>query len=63
MTTCTLESAINEVADLADDFKNEEYVRGMCELLARCFPVWGMPTDERAEWIENEARRVANVPA
>lgn len=51
MTHTTLEEAILEAKDLADDGSNEEYMRGMCELLARCFPVDCVCTDERAEQI------------
>jgi len=36
----------------AKESDNPEYVRGMCELIARCFPVKDVMTDERAEEIE-----------
>jgi len=33
---------------LSEDGENEEYDRALAELIARCFPEKGMPTDERA---------------
>lgn len=50
--TTRLRDALTHAVDLAGDFENEEYVRGMCELIARCFPTRGVTTDIRAEGVE-----------
>lgn len=52
-------NAIIQAADLAGDCTNAEYLRGMCELLARCFPKADVLTDERAEWFESRIREQA----
>ena len=54
---------VTEAADLFSDIGewggNPEYLRGMCELIARMFPVRNVPTDERAEEVRR-AIRAAN---
>jgi len=42
----------NLLWDGTEESDNPEYLRGMCELIARCFPVDGLMTDERAEAIK-----------
>lgn len=50
----SLETALFAARMLADDGSNTEYVRGMCELLATCFPTNDVEPDERAEWFEQQ---------
>lgn len=45
-----MENAMTLAAGLLDDMNNEEYVRGMCELLAMMFPEDDVCTCDRAEW-------------
>jgi hypothetical protein len=47
------DDAIAEAIGL-DAADNPEYLRGMCELIARCFPVADVFTDERAKQIKAE---------
>lgn len=51
---------VEEAADLFSDIeewgRNPEYLRGMCELIARMFPVRNVPTDERAEEVRHSIR-------
>lgn len=54
----SLHSAIAEAASLLDDMSNEEYIRGMCEMIARLFPLPDVCTDERAEWVEAEVEKL-----
>jgi hypothetical protein len=51
----TLEHAVAEAAGL-EPLDNPEYFRGISELLARCFPVADMHTDERAKQIRGMVR-------
>lgn len=65
--TATLGAVVQEALELSPDRQpgeNPEYMRGMCELIARCFPVMYMHTDERADEIEAliDARRRALTP-
>lgn len=46
--------AISAARLLADDGSNREYMRGMCELLATCFPMEDVEPEERAQWFERE---------
>lgn len=46
-----LKSAIMNGADLVDGGHNTEYTRGVCEIIARLFPVSGVCTSERADWV------------
>lgn len=48
--------AIRQAADLYGDSVNPEYLRGMCELMARCFPEKDVYTDERADWFEDKVQ-------
>jgi hypothetical protein len=49
-----------EAADLFPDVgeweNNPEYLRGMCELIARMFPIRNVPTDERASEVRHSIR-------
>ena len=51
---------IREAADLFPDYTewdtNPEYMRGMCEMIARMCPVLGVATDERAEQVRDSIR-------
>lgn len=44
---------------LTEDDSNPEYDRALFELIARSFPVVGMPTGERAVQIEQDVRAQA----
>ena len=55
---CDMDRAIAQAADLLTDMGNEEYIRGMCELMARMFPSEGADTEERAQWFEAEVEKV-----
>lgn len=46
-----MDNAIRYAAGLLDDMDNEEYIRGMCELLAVMYPAPDTCTYERAEYI------------
>lgn len=46
--TAVIEAADLVGADCATD--NPEYLRGVCELMARCFPVKDVDTHDRAEY-------------
>lgn len=53
------ESLIREAAGLLEPDEvdaNPEYLRGMCELIARTFGIPDMPTDDRASYIEADIR-------
>lgn len=50
-STGQFNEAIAEATSLAGDGDNSEYMRGMCELLARMFPTYGVCTEERSEEI------------
>lgn len=47
-----LNEALIHATDLVDDMQNEEYTRGICELIARLFPVDDVCTSVRAEWVK-----------
>ena len=49
----TFDDAIYQARDLWGDGEGDpEYLRGMCELIARIFPEADLDTEERAEEIE-----------
>lgn len=58
--SASLEDGIKQAVSLLTDMDNEEYIRGMCELLASMYPGCdGDGTEERATSIMTEvARRV-----
>lgn len=58
MNSVNFNRVIQEARDL-DAAGNPEYLRGMCELIARCFPTMHMFTDERADQIK---AMIAEVP-
>ena len=49
-----------EEADGLDAKENPEYLRGMCELMARCFPTPHTFTDERVEEIKRLLNRMVS---
>jgi hypothetical protein len=53
----TDQDMIEEAKDLlepGEESRNQEYLRGMCELIARCFPREAETTGDRAEQIARE---------
>lgn len=49
-----MHQAIIHAAGLLDDMENEEYIRGMCELIACMFPKPDVCTCDRAEFIKSQ---------
>ena len=47
-----MDNAIRYAAGLLDDMDNEEYIRGMCEILAVMYPAPDTCTHDRAEYIQ-----------
>lgn len=58
---CSMDNAIAQAAGLLTDMDNEEYIRGMCELLASMFPAPDTGTEERAEWFTAEVEKKLNA--
>lgn len=55
-------AAVFEAADLVGAdcaTNNPEYLRGVCELLARCFPAKGADTHDRAEYFQSLITQLA----
>lgn len=57
----TNENAILHAAVLMGGSDNTEYLRGICELLASCFPVECFPVEnedisDRAAWFEQQIK-------
>ena len=54
----TFEDLIYEARQLkSEDGENPEYDRALCELIARAFPIFDMPTFERAQEIRKELEK------
>lgn len=49
-----MDQAIIHAVGLLDDMENEEYIRGMCEILACMFPEPDVCTCDRAESIRSQ---------
>lgn len=53
----SLSEALTQAADLVDDMQNHEYTRGVCELIARLYPLDDVCTSLRAQWVEQAIKQ------
>lgn len=52
--------AITQAKELVGDMSNLEYTRGVCELLARLYPIDDVCTEDRAEWVEESLLAISS---